>query len=149
MRLPPGRPPVGPAPRRLIGLLHRGSISAYGTGGPGPSAASDLRRIAAGTSGGYTQQTNALRAHNAPDIPQTEYQALPGADVLSLHAPSLPESHHLIDAAELAALPPGAVLVDTARGALVDTAALTELERYVAGLPPLAPMTPGAFAVQA
>lgn len=51
-------------------------------------------------------------------------EALPQADVLSLHAPSLPETRHLIGAAELAALRPGAVLVNTARGALVDTAAL-------------------------
>jgi phosphoglycerate dehydrogenase-like enzyme len=50
--------------------------------------------------------------------------ALPRADVLSLHAPSLPETRHMIGAAELAALPPGAVLINTARGALVDTAAL-------------------------
>ncbi|WP_263164435.1 ABC transporter substrate-binding protein [Streptomyces sp. SCSIO ZS0520] len=37
----------------------------------------ELSVIAAGTSGGYAQQTNALRAHNAPDILHTEYQALP------------------------------------------------------------------------
>jgi phosphoglycerate dehydrogenase-like enzyme len=51
-------------------------------------------------------------------------EALPRADVLSLHAPLLPETRHLIGAAELAALPPNATLVNTARGALVDTAAL-------------------------
>ena len=66
--------------------------------------------------------------------PVTLDQALPRADVLSLHAPSLPRTRHLIGAAELAALPPGAVLVNTARGALVDTAALeracTERELY-------------------
>jgi phosphoglycerate dehydrogenase-like enzyme len=56
--------------------------------------------------------------------PVTLEQALPRADVLSLHAPSLPRTRHMIGAAELAALPPGAVLVNTARGALVDTAAL-------------------------
>ncbi|EOD63833.1 hydroxyacid dehydrogenase [Amycolatopsis vancoresmycina] len=56
--------------------------------------------------------------------PATLAEALPQADVLSLHAPSLPETRHMIGAAELAALPPGAVLVNTARGALVDTAAL-------------------------
>jgi phosphoglycerate dehydrogenase-like enzyme len=50
--------------------------------------------------------------------------ALPRADVLSLHAPLLPETRHLIGAAELAALPPDATLVNTARGGLVDTAAL-------------------------
>lgn len=56
--------------------------------------------------------------------PVTLARALPRADVLSLHAPSLPRTRHMIGAAELAALPPGAVLVNTARGALVDTAAL-------------------------
>ncbi|MEB3368938.1 hydroxyacid dehydrogenase [Saccharopolyspora mangrovi] len=130
-------------------------------------------------------------------------EALPHADVLSLHAPSLPETHHLIGAAELAALPEHAVLINTARGALVDTAALeracaaglhavldvtdpeplptdsplydlpnvmltphvagslgeetrrmsaaalTELERYAAGLPALAPVTAEALEVQA
>jgi phosphoglycerate dehydrogenase-like enzyme len=51
-------------------------------------------------------------------------EALPRADVLSLHAPSLPSTRHMVGAAELAALPPYATLVNTARGALVDTAAL-------------------------
>jgi phosphoglycerate dehydrogenase-like enzyme len=45
-------------------------------------------------------------------------------DVLSLHAPSLPSTRHMIGAAELAALPDGAWLVNTARGALVDHEAL-------------------------
>ena len=49
---------------------------------------------------------------------------LPGCDVLSLHLPLLPSTHHLIGAAELAALPRGAMLVNTARGGLVDEAAL-------------------------
>ncbi|PWK88438.1 phosphoglycerate dehydrogenase-like enzyme [Lentzea atacamensis] len=53
-------------------------------------------------------------------------EALPQADVLSLHAPALPETRHLIGAAELAALPEHATLVNTARGSLVDTAALEE-----------------------
>jgi len=51
-------------------------------------------------------------------------EALPQADVLSLHAPELPETRHLIGAAELAALPRHATLINTARGSLVDTAAL-------------------------
>lgn len=37
----------------------------------------ELSVIAAGVSGGYAQQTNAIRAHNAPDILHVEYQALP------------------------------------------------------------------------
>ncbi|WAP60186.1 ABC transporter substrate-binding protein [Streptomyces sp. S465] len=37
----------------------------------------ELSVIAAGLSGGYAQQTNAIRAHNAPDILHVEYQGLP------------------------------------------------------------------------
>jgi phosphoglycerate dehydrogenase-like enzyme len=130
-------------------------------------------------------------------------EALPRADVLSLHAPLLPATRHMIGDAELAALPPGATLVNTARGGLVDHAALekacraglhaildvtepeplprssvlyelpnvmitphvagslgaetrmlaasalTELERYAAGLPPLAAVTAESLELQA
>lgn len=52
------------------------------------------------------------------------------ADVLSIHAPDLPETRGMIGAHELAALRSGATVVNTARGVLIDQAALTtELER--------------------
>jgi phosphoglycerate dehydrogenase-like enzyme len=50
---------------------------------------------------------------------------LPRADVLTLHAPSLPSTRHLIGARELALLPRHAVVVNTSRGSLIDEAALT------------------------
>jgi lactate dehydrogenase-like 2-hydroxyacid dehydrogenase len=57
------------------------------------------------------------------------------ADVVSLHCPLTPETHHLIDAAALAAMRPTAVLINTARGAVVDERALVEalLEGRIAG----------------
>jgi lactate dehydrogenase-like 2-hydroxyacid dehydrogenase len=48
------------------------------------------------------------------------------ADVVSLHCPLTPETHHLIDAAALAAMKPTAVLVNAARGPVVDERALVE-----------------------
>jgi phosphoglycerate dehydrogenase-like enzyme len=45
--------------------------------------------------------------------------------VVTLHAPDLPETRHLIDERRLALLADGAILINTARGALVDTDALT------------------------
>lgn len=49
---------------------------------------------------------------------------LSGADVVSLHTPHTPQTHHLIDAAALAAMRPTAILVNTARGKIVDERAL-------------------------
>lgn len=47
------------------------------------------------------------------------------ADVLTLHCPLTPQTRHLIDARRLALMKPTAVLVNTARGAVVDEGALT------------------------
>ncbi|GAA2288047.1 hydroxyacid dehydrogenase [Nonomuraea roseoviolacea subsp. roseoviolacea] len=46
------------------------------------------------------------------------------SDVLTLHVPALPSTRHLIGAAELAMLRDGATVINTARGSVLDTAAL-------------------------
>jgi len=46
------------------------------------------------------------------------------ADVVSVHAPASPDTHHMIGAAELEAIGPNGVLVNTSRGSLVDASAL-------------------------
>ncbi|MEA3124135.1 MAG: glyoxylate reductase [Caballeronia sp.] len=60
------------------------------------------------------------------------------SDYLSLHLPLLPETHHYIGAAELATMKPTAVLINAARGPLVDekalVAALRERVIWGAGL---------------
>jgi len=50
---------------------------------------------------------------------------LAACDVVSLHAPALPETHHLLDARRLSLLRDGATLVNTGRGSLIDPLALT------------------------
>jgi glyoxylate reductase len=51
------------------------------------------------------------------------------ADVVSLHTPLTPATRHLIDAAALARMKPTALLVNTARGGIVDQAALRDALR--------------------
>lgn len=50
--------------------------------------------------------------------------------VLSLHAPLTPETRHVIDASVLERMLPGSILINTARGALVDEAALALALRH-------------------
>jgi glyoxylate reductase len=72
--------------------------------------------------------------HEAPAevVAALEAQRLPlerllaEADVVSLHCPLTPETRHLIGAAELAAMKRSAVLVNTARGPVVEERALAE-----------------------
>ena len=48
------------------------------------------------------------------------------ADIVSLHCPLLPATHHMINAQTLAQMKHGAMLINTGRGALVDTPALID-----------------------
>ena len=51
-------------------------------------------------------------------------EVLARAEILSLHVPELPQTRHAIGARELAMLPDGATVINTARGSVIDTDAL-------------------------
>lgn len=76
-----------------------------------------------------------LLAHDAPawresGVARRGLDALLGeADAVSLHVPLTGETRGLIDGARIAAMKPGAVLINTARGGIVDEAALGEALR--------------------
>jgi glyoxylate reductase len=53
-------------------------------------------------------------------------ELLAASDVVSLHAPAIPETHHLIGPRELELIGPQVVLVNTSRGTLVDSEAVAE-----------------------
>lgn len=48
------------------------------------------------------------------------------SDAVTLHAPGLPSNHHMIGASKLASMKQGAVIVNAARGSLIDTGALID-----------------------
>ena len=70
------------------------------------------------------QEPAVLEAHGV--APRPLDALLAEADIVTLHCPLTPETRGLIGAAALARMKPTAVLVNTARGPLVDLAALTE-----------------------
>lgn len=51
-------------------------------------------------------------------------ELLANSDIISLHCPLLPETHHLINSNTIAQMKPGVMLINTSRGGLIDTPAV-------------------------
>jgi len=123
-----------PAPWRGVDspLLRRTGTQGFGVVGLGRiGTAAALRAKALGFQvafydpnlrNGSELAVGVARALTLPDL-------LRRSDVLSIHVPLTPETAGMIGAAELALLPPGAVVVNTARGPVLDVAALAEAMR--------------------
>jgi (S)-sulfolactate dehydrogenase len=74
-----------------------------------------------------TNDAPVLREHNCTLLSLDELLA--SSDVVTLHMPFLPQTHHLINAERLALMKPDAVLINAARGGTVDEAALANALR--------------------
>ncbi|WP_405975620.1 hydroxyacid dehydrogenase [Streptomyces sp. NBC_00988] len=59
-------------------------------------------------------------------VPLPLDELLRGSDIVSLHAPDIPETYRMLDRRRLALIRDGGVLINTSRGALVDPDALTD-----------------------
>lgn len=113
----------------LIGFdLHGKTVGIIGCGTIGGTLAGLLQGFGCRLLG-YDIEPDAelTRRYGLEYVPLNELCAQ--ADVVSLHAPLTPATRHLFDTAQLARLKPGAMLINTGRGALLDTeAALAALE---------------------
>ena len=63
-------------------------------------------------------------------------QLLASSHIVSLHVPLLPATHHLLNSDTLAQLKPGAIILNTSRGKLIDTTALIQAlkSRHIGGV---------------
>ncbi len=79
---------------------------------------------------GYDPYVDAeiLAAYGVQKVDQLE-EMLPQCDYVSLHCPGGAETHHMVNARTMALMKPGACLINTARGTIVDEAALVDALR--------------------
>lgn len=104
----------------LLGFdLHGKTVGLIGTGRIGAAAARIFH--------GFGCRVLAYDVQPRSDLPVT-YVPLDmlyaEAAIISLHVPLTPETHHMIDAFALGRMQRGTMLINTSRGALIDTAAL-------------------------
>ena len=110
----------------LIGRnLHGRTVGVVGTGKIGALVARALRA-------GFGCTVLASDLHADPELEAIGVRYVPrdellrSAEIVTLHCPLTPETHRLIDAKVIAKARDGLVIVNTSRGALIDTAALIE-----------------------
>jgi glyoxylate reductase len=121
----------GPLPiTAFLGMHLTGqNLLIVGAGRIGKATA--LRGLAFGMRILYTSRTRKVDYELAPLAARRVDldEGLAMADVVSVHTPLTPQTRHLIDARRLALLKPTAIIVNTARGPVIDEAALVEALR--------------------
>lgn len=109
----------------LLGFnMHGRSVGVVGTGRIGAAVVRILL--------GFGCEVLAYDPVEAPDLLQLGVRYLPlpallgASDIVTLHCPLVPGTRHLIDAAAIGRMRRGAMLINTSRGAIVDTPAVIE-----------------------
>jgi glyoxylate reductase len=114
---------TGWAPDQLLGQAVAGrTLGIIGLGRIGQAVARRARGFAMEVL--YAGPREVAAAAGIPARRVALEELLASSDAVSLHCPLVPETRHIINAAALARMKPTAVLVNTARGACVDEAAL-------------------------
>ena len=110
----------------LLLLGHDAHGATLGIAGLGRIGAAVARRAAGfGMTILYTARGRQKAAETATGARRVEFpELLAASDFVTIHLPLTPETHHLFDAAALRQMRPTAYLVNTARGPVVDPAAL-------------------------
>jgi D-lactate dehydrogenase len=107
----------------LLGFDLRGrTVGIVGTGQIGAAFARIMAGFGCRLLGHDPQENADCLAVGLRYVPLEEL--LREADIVSLHCPLVPATRHLIDARRLALMKPGAMLVNTSRGAILDTGAV-------------------------
>jgi len=107
----------------LLGFdLHGRTVGVVGTGRIGRCVAEILLGFGCRVLAHDPRPDAALAARGVAFVPLDELFA--AADVITLHCPLTPASHHMIDARAIGLMKPGVMLVNTSRGGLVDTPAV-------------------------
>lgn len=107
------------AETRIMGLIGFGSIG---------RVTADLARAAGFRTIAYDAQLDAGQTIDDTELVDLA-SLISRADVVTLHCPLTPQTRNLITARQLASMRPGAILINTARGGIVDEPALADALR--------------------
>lgn len=111
----------------LLGFdVHGKTVGIVGTGKIGTVVATIMTGFGCRLLGYDPYPNDACRNLGVSYVEQDQDYLLSEADILTLHLPLTPESHHMIDAEAIRHMKRGAMLINTSRGALLDTLAVIE-----------------------